>query len=213
MARYPPPNSGRAWCRISHPLRSRGPSAGGRGGATACFLAMHPGRWGQVGSPQMGLKNIPGQQDSSLWGPSFRPHYPDLRGSKAQPRIVWGGGPRPPGESVVKVRSGYARPLFQARRGQVGSPPEADGPQPLAPVPGLQGTGGVSPRLTAPSPSPPFQAHRGQAGYPPRLTAPSPSPPLQAHSGQAGCPPEADGPQPLAPVPGPQWTGRVPPRG
>ena len=83
----------------------------------------------------MGLKDVPGQQASSVWGPPFRPHYPHLRGSKAQPHLVWGGGapPRPPAESAVKVRFGYTRPLFQARRGQVGChPPQADSPQPLS---------------------------------------------------------------------------------
>lgn len=61
MARYPP-KSGRACYRIRHSLRSRGPSAGGREGATACFLAAHPGRWGQVGSPRWGLRTSLGSR-------------------------------------------------------------------------------------------------------------------------------------------------------
>ena len=72
----------------------------------------------------MGLKDVPGQQDSSIWGPPFRPHCPHPRGSKAQPHVGGGGAPpRPPAESAVKVRSGSTRPLFQAAGDRWGAIP------------------------------------------------------------------------------------------
>lgn len=119
-------------------LCSWGLSAGGQGG-TACLLALRLGRWGHLGSPQMGLKDVPGQQDSSIWGPPFRPHCPHPRGSKAQPH-VWGGGrPTPPTcrvscEGEVRL---YEAPV-PGRRGQVGCHPPrltALGPSlPLTPL-------------------------------------------------------------------------------